>query len=808
MKSMTWIWSFSMLLLLAVRSEAVMLVENGQPQANIVIEKNARSLHRFAASELQKYIQQISGAELPIVADGTEGTAPNHIYVGDSDFTRKLGINTTQLPEEGLVIQAGEKYLALVGRDTPAESMRQMAQREYQNLDKPADRHYSVGMGFGRHGEAMTLDAAYHFLEDFCGIRWYMPGPLGVVVPEQKTLKVKPTKVIQSPRYHYRNWDGFFYSDDPAAAIWSRQIGYGTSGNITANHSLYIYAEKVKEHPEWCSLYDGKRSTEHVCLASEELMQQVIQDARTFFDAHPEQANYIVMPNDGYSRMCDEPRCQTQVDKSMGPSGDFSNYVWGFVNKMAQAIAQSHPGKLISCVAYDHYTLPPKGIKLSPNIYVRISKRVNSYHDPTLEEQDHRIIQAWRKASKDIKVGIYEYYDDHAYAPNMRAVPQSIPHTIGKDYLWLASHGMDGGAYIEGGSELFPPTARYFDVAMTHLNFYVTGKMLWDPRQDVDSLLSEYYSKFYGPAAGPMRRFYELIENIWMKRRKFPEGNEQPWRNLYPPKVVGELFGCLDEAKRLAGDSIYGKRVSFLQDRDQFGEMPLMSKAFAENWPIKKETIFKTATPPVLEGDPSDACWQQARPLKMIRAFDGLPAFFPGYAEMCYDQTNLYVLGVFDDSEMDIQYVASKKRDDPIWEDSSIEVFLDTNHDHTNYYQVLVNMNGVVGSNRKSPAKSYPFLDTEWIPHVRQAVRKEAQRWMIELAIPLADLGVNGSPTGQTWGVNIYRNRKTTKAWSFAAHVRYASGWNATFARSWHVPNRFGEITFVDAVHEKGKEKP
>jgi len=39
-------------------------------------------------------------------------------------------------------------------------------------------------------------------------------------------------------------------------------------------------------------------------------------------------------------------------------------------------------------------------------------------------------------------------------------------------------------------------------IATTFLNLHVRARLLWNPDEDVDALLAEFYPKFYGPAAG------------------------------------------------------------------------------------------------------------------------------------------------------------------------------------------------------------------------------------------------------------------------------------------------------------------
>ena len=50
-------------------AEEPSLVAGGQARAAIVVGRDAGQFHRWVAGELQRYIKQLSGAELPIVAE-------------------------------------------------------------------------------------------------------------------------------------------------------------------------------------------------------------------------------------------------------------------------------------------------------------------------------------------------------------------------------------------------------------------------------------------------------------------------------------------------------------------------------------------------------------------------------------------------------------------------------------------------------------------------------------------------------------------------------------------------------------------
>ena len=99
----------------------VELVKDGKAVSDIVVDKDALSSVKFAADDLQKHMELISGAKVEIVNTPSE-KVKNHIYVGPSDYTRKLGVTVDDLKVEGFKIIAKENYLVLIGRDEQREA--------------------------------------------------------------------------------------------------------------------------------------------------------------------------------------------------------------------------------------------------------------------------------------------------------------------------------------------------------------------------------------------------------------------------------------------------------------------------------------------------------------------------------------------------------------------------------------------------------------------------------------------------------------------------------------------------------------
>jgi hypothetical protein len=82
--------------------------------------------------------------------------------------------------------------------------------------------------------------------------------------------------------------------------------------------------------------------------------------------------------------------------------------------------------------------------------------------------------------------------------------------------------------------------------AMQGLNHYVSGRLIWDIDTDTDLLLEEFFTKYYGPAAGPMRKFWLTTERHFALERPGCMTNALVAQR---PEFWTELEGCLAEAE-------------------------------------------------------------------------------------------------------------------------------------------------------------------------------------------------------------------------------------------------------------------
>ena len=100
----------------AQNEQALTLVRNGTPAATILLAKEPTRAAQFAAFELQRHIQLISGATLPIMRE-PQSPQGIRILVGEGDATRALGLKNSDFRPQEYLIRFLPDGLLLMGRD-------------------------------------------------------------------------------------------------------------------------------------------------------------------------------------------------------------------------------------------------------------------------------------------------------------------------------------------------------------------------------------------------------------------------------------------------------------------------------------------------------------------------------------------------------------------------------------------------------------------------------------------------------------------------------------------------------------------
>ncbi|MFA6175975.1 MAG: DUF4838 domain-containing protein [Phycisphaerae bacterium] len=771
------------------------IAEGSKSEAVIIVSEKAPASVVYAAKELQTYLKRISGADLPILNSAPVKAGKILIYVGAHESLKSPGLDTSGLGDDGFKIISGNRWLALFGRDEAGPPL--------AGATHPLrlTESYSEKLKINRHGETGTLFAVYHFLERFCGVRWYMPGDLGEIVPVLKSVIMPENIDIKdTPDFPYRFLYSCDFRDDEDSAVWYRRAGFGAPFPVAINHSFFTtFSQYQKTNPEYFALRNGKRDFDiscmghgNLCLSNPEVLKCFVKEAREFFDENPGQRIFSVMPNDAFNRICECQECQKQIDENNGTSGKFSNYVWKFVNNVAKELCKSHPDRFIGCCAYGAYLNPPEiSEKFSPNVVVMVCKSSSEYWNSDYKKQIIALVESWNSKIHSGNLYCWEYYNWAGFIPYLRNVPVVFPHIIAEDLRFF--RGKSKGEFLEAQtwSKGTKERKNYFP-GLTHLNHYVTAKLMWNADADVDSLLDEYYALFYGPASSEMKSFWEKSEELWS--RNLPDRNNEFYRKLYTAQEVGGLMSCLRGARAKTADGSFERRRIDLIIAEI---APLETRVTNTRLTDRPQyTCQHVSSAPKIDGESDDQCWMDLLPMEFVsKTGEVIP--HASKAMACFDEKNLYLF--FANYVVGADTVGLKalcnQRDSSqkpyIWEDESIELFLNpTQGPEKRYYQFIVNARGTVWDGCFS--KEFDKIPSSWNSGIEAAVKVHADSWTLEVRIPLSDIGLeNKDLKAMPITGNFMRNRPE-------GNDIHNSCWSPTLEASYHNTAQFGKLTFTN----------
>lgn len=160
---------------------------------------------------------------------------------------------------------------------------------------------------------------------------------------------------------------------------------------------------------------------------------------------------------------------------------------------------------------------------------------------------------------------------------------------------------------------------------------------------------------------------------------------------------------------------------------------------------------------PELKGDLSDPLWAKAPLLEgFVQLNTKEPAKTPTEARVLCTRDFLYVGVVCHEPRMSGLVAAVKEHDDAVWTDDCVEIMLDPAQGQAHMYHWIVNSKGTIwdGAHTTGGGTGAGFDSTAWA-----RVSKGTDRWSVEIALPLAEIGGRPLP-GETWGLNVGRERK------------------------------------------------
>ena len=508
-------------LLFAVASSAMA----GERHYKVQGPANPKAWENTAVKELEHYLDvRLGGNRLTV--EGQDGVV---FHVGDTVFAKQNGL--VGFKDEEWCVKSFGGNVAIVGGGTRG-----------------------------------TLYAVYHFLEDECGVRWWMDGDEDV--PPAGPLSFVALDRRGKPFFICRNiWR--FKTSDPRTAVRNRLNDNGDSlippelggaftyGPPSHAHTWDMYlpfAKYGKEHPEWYSLVGGKRIGGHwdgqLCLTCPGLVDEFSRRLEDFIakgeaDAAargvPAPRIYDISMNDSRS-YCQCTNCAAATEM-YGHSG----LQVKFVNAIAERAAVKHPDLFFSMLAY-YYSeeLPSEGVRAADNVIVRFCNTRQNLAAGIFDKDNHLIhdlVKDWNKFAKNLFV--WEYGITYETDGKGMGCPFPSEPFIFEKFRFYADNGVKGFLLEHEHPECSD---------MYELKYRLECKAMEDPYQNPEPLVEDFYNRYYGVAAEKVREARSLLARCCRERKAFV-----PW---FP--TMGE-FNFLTDDDLAEFERIFGEASALVK---------------------------------------------------------------------------------------------------------------------------------------------------------------------------------------------------------------------------------------------------
>jgi hypothetical protein len=207
-----------------------------------------------------------------------------------------------------------------------------------------------------------------------------------------------------------------------------------------------------------------------------------------------------------------------------------------------------------------------------------------------------------------------------------------------------------------------------------------------------------------------------------------------------------------------------------------------------------------------IDGQLDEASWQNAPSTSVfVNTVDGSAADLRANAKVLWNDERLYV--AFDVTNDEFLRNTLTERDAHLWEQDAVEIMVDPDGDGQNYFELQVSPTAQVFDTRYDSRRvPQPIGHADWNATVetrvaaRGTVNDDADDhgYTVEIAIPWQSFvttdgtAMSAPPADSAWRMNFY-------VMDTMRQGQRSAGWSPTLERDFHVPARFGRVTFAPA---------
>ena len=558
-------------------AQPMRFIEQGNTDYCIIVPERASADVTDSAKELVSYARDVSGASFTIYTEtaalATEGL--KFISIGNTNLASSAGLDASAVQNDGFIIKTVDANIYILAR-----------------IDR--------GVRYG----------VYSFIERFFGVRWLTSSVTHV--PTDTTIDLYPCDIIEEPEFMMRKWHSYAVDYRYNLAFYNHSRTYygewynpGREHHNVTDYKAYpgvgylnksdtatcdcdTHEEGIllsEAHPEYWTdpTNPSSRGYYDICfsngIADDGTLKDGPSGVRHIIDKikgvlsgpDGDQYNWFMLGKMDYRGLvCKCDTCMKRYGWFGGwPGGSgFAGVTVMFINCIEHEVnswlKETQNGRTVNFATFAYHDAEePPVVKnadgsYSPinelcvaneNVYMRVAPIDADYayaiSDPRQPKYEYyyKMFKGWDACSENMLV--WDYVSNYLGMGSLMYYPNLSYY---KDNLKL---------YKESGVEyVFSEwNGSQRDIWHAEIRSYIANRLYWNLNWDVNYLLNEYLTLFYGEAADGVKEIIDTYEALYSQMRA--DGTLSILVSVaqtsfndtdsYPLEFVEKLFNIIEE---------------------------------------------------------------------------------------------------------------------------------------------------------------------------------------------------------------------------------------------------------------------
>lgn len=427
-----------------------------------------------------------------------------------------------------------------------------------------------------------TLIGTGYFLDQFCGVRFYIPGDLFTSMPNNNKVELDKTiSITEIPSTKCVLATGFKNLQEK---WWATLNGLIRKNWESHQHSMgdRFYNDTIfRLFPEIFPLKEGQRyfpvsradQNWQPDFAEPKLVDAAVYVAINYFKKNPgvEYISYSVQDSKNYPQEGKMGNLLKQYPNTKsGKVRGYTDAYISFLNKLAERLETELPAngitakKSIAFIVYGKVYNIPK-IKLDPGILpIKVFHLAETLMDSVFNEKGpdstaYSRLKEWSKVTS--RIGNHDWAQGKGiiYPRIYTNLISRFVRTVKKDRMTFEY------AHIEA----------YPNWSLDGIKYYLMSKIYWNPDINTDSLLAQFCSDMFGPAKTKMNNYFTTLEVLNTSMNNNPKRNRRIGGYLTQLALDPKELQLVHQARQYINEA-----YSIAQTKEQKERIDFFSKGF------------------------------------------------------------------------------------------------------------------------------------------------------------------------------------------------------------------------------------